>query len=251
MSIRLNTTFSNANLPLASSLATQIKGLASLKNWYQADAQSVVFDGAIANAVTSFADLKGSADTLAQATAANKAILTPGKFGNYAGVVFDGVAMEYAYGGTFARTTDFSIALVFAPASAASGTQVLWSSFTSVSQRTIVDYLNNQLTFGHGAAQVVASGLTYGAGHVAILSATTSGATLKLRLDGGATLVATGGDNNAGTNPISIGSLYTSSSSLQFKGALADVLHFNADIIGSGDYAIVEKYVKGVYGIGA
>ncbi|HAJ4166570.1 TPA: hypothetical protein R3V07_004943, partial [Escherichia coli] len=77
--------FNNTALPAGESLASALIADSGVKNWFQADANSVTLSG---NDIVSFNDRKGTASKLTRADAAKGATLVSNAFGQYSGARF-------------------------------------------------------------------------------------------------------------------------------------------------------------------
>lgn len=249
MSIQISAPFSNPNLPLATPLSQQIKGIAGYLAWFEADAKATIMDGTTPSLITTFKDLAGGATTFSQATSAKKATLASGKFGAYSGAVFDGANDLYAYSAALTLTSAFTWVVIFNPNAV---TSYLLSSFTSASQRSLLTFNSGAaMSFNHGAGALSLGIPAAGAPHIAIVSSNTT--QLKGMLDGvAATPITT--DNNAGTNGLALGSLYPATANGLFSGAVADVMLFSADLLDPSrvaDLTKIRQFATNVYGLTA
>ncbi|HFO3013306.1 TPA: hypothetical protein ACHJHX_005144, partial [Klebsiella pneumoniae] len=83
--------FKNNALQAGESLASALIADSGVKNWFQADANSVTLSG---NDIASFNDRKGTASKLTRADAANGATLVSNAFGPYSGARFNAVESD-------------------------------------------------------------------------------------------------------------------------------------------------------------
>ncbi|HCO3366986.1 TPA: hypothetical protein N7908_003888 [Escherichia coli] len=140
--------FNNTALPAGESLASALIADSGVKNWFQADANSVTLSG---NDIVSFNDRKGTASKLTRADAAKGATLVSNAFGQYSGARFNAAESDRSLfsGDVLDLTQPFSWSGV-ATLRALAASSNLCGTFTSSSVRAI---LNVSLTTNAGKLQ--------------------------------------------------------------------------------------------------
>ncbi|HHC1581686.1 TPA: hypothetical protein ACN7VY_000687 [Klebsiella pneumoniae] len=129
--------FNNTALPAGESLASALIADSGVKNWFQADANSVTLSG---NDIVSFNDRKGTASKLTRADAAKGATLVSNAFGQYSGARFNAAESDRSLfsGDVLDLTQPFSWSGV-ATLRALTATSNLCGTFTSSSVRAILN----------------------------------------------------------------------------------------------------------------
>ncbi|MCQ8497478.1 hypothetical protein JEK36_25395 [Klebsiella pneumoniae] len=149
--------FNNTALPAGESLASALIADSGVKNWFQADANSVTLSG---NDIVSFNDRKGTASKLTRADAANGATLVSNAFGQYSGVRFNASESDRSLfsGDVLDLTQPFSWSGV-ATLRALAASSNLCGTFTSSSVRAILNVSPTtnagKLQFLYGSATCV------------------------------------------------------------------------------------------------
>jgi hypothetical protein len=149
--------FNNTALPAGESLASALIADSGVKNWFQADANSVTLSG---NDIVSFNDRKGTASKLTRADAANGATLVSNAFGQYSGARFNASESDRSLfsGDVLDLTQPFSWSGV-ATLRALAASSNLCGTFTSSSVRAILNVSPTtnagKLQFLYGSAKCV------------------------------------------------------------------------------------------------
>ncbi|EPJ9092845.1 hypothetical protein MXA37_004146, partial [Escherichia coli] len=149
--------FNNTALPAGESLASALIADSGVKNWFQADANSVTLSG---NDIVSFNDRKGTASKLTRADAAKGATLVSNAFGQYSGARFNAAESDLSLfsGDVLDLTQPFSWSGV-ATLRALAATSNLCGTFTSSSVRAILNVSPTtnagKLQFLYGSAKCV------------------------------------------------------------------------------------------------
>ncbi|EGO3535956.1 TPA: hypothetical protein OT283_000847 [Escherichia coli] len=150
--------FKNNALPAGESLASALIADSGVKNWFQADANSVTLSG---NDIASFNDRKGTASKLTRAGTANGATLVSNAFGPYSGARFNAVESDRSLfnGDALDLTEPFSWSGIATLRSLAASSN-LCGTFTSSSVRAILNVSVSggnagKLTFQVGTATCV------------------------------------------------------------------------------------------------
>ncbi|MGK1676423.1 hypothetical protein ACRE97_24030 [Klebsiella pneumoniae] len=149
--------FKNNALPAGESLASALIADSGVKNWFQADANSVTLSG---NDIVSFNDRKGTASKLTRADAANGATLVSNAFGQYSGARFNASESDRSLfsGDVLDLTQPFSWSGV-ATLRALAASSNLCGTFTSSSVRAILNVSPTtnagKLQFLYGSATCV------------------------------------------------------------------------------------------------
>ncbi|HBY9734311.1 Uncharacterised protein [Klebsiella pneumoniae] len=149
--------FKNNALPAGESLASALIADSGIKNWFQADANSVTLSG---NDIASFNDRKGTASKLTRADAANGATLVSNAFGQYSGARFNASESDRSLfsGDVLDLTQPFSWSGV-ATLRALAASSNLCGTFTSSSVRAILNVSPTtnagKLKFLYGSATCV------------------------------------------------------------------------------------------------
>ncbi|HIF4856894.1 TPA: hypothetical protein ACX14C_000259 [Klebsiella pneumoniae] len=149
--------FNNTALPAGESLASALIADSGVKNWFQADANSVTLSG---NDIASFNDRKGTASKLTRADAANGATLVSNAFGQYSGARFNASESDRSLfsGDVLDLTQPFSWSGV-ATLRALAASSNLCGTFTSSSVRAILNVSPTtnagKLQFLYGSATCV------------------------------------------------------------------------------------------------
>ncbi|EIX9087179.1 hypothetical protein QIG86_02175 [Klebsiella pneumoniae] len=149
--------FNNTALPAGESLASALIADSGVKNWFQADANSVTLSG---NDIVSFNDRKGTASKLTRADAANGATLVSNAFGQYSGARFNASESDRSLfsGDVLDLTQPFSWSGV-ATLRALAASSNLCGTFTSSSVRAILNVSPTtnagKLQFLYGSATCV------------------------------------------------------------------------------------------------
>ena len=149
--------FKNNALPAGESLASALIADSGVKNWFQADANSVTLSG---NDIVSFNDRKGTASKLTRADAAKGATLVSNAFGQYSGARFNAAESDRSLfsGDVLDLTQPFSWSGV-ATLRALTATSNLCGTFTSSSVRAILNVSPTtnagKLQFLYGSATCV------------------------------------------------------------------------------------------------
>ncbi|STU29786.1 Uncharacterised protein [Klebsiella pneumoniae] len=149
--------FKNNALPAGESLASALIADAGVKNWFQADANSVTLSG---DDIASFNDRKGTASKLTRAGAANGATLVSNAFGPYSGARFNASESDRSLfsGDVLDLTQPFSWSGV-ATLRALAASSNLCGTFTSSSVRAILNVSPTtnagKLQFLYGSATCV------------------------------------------------------------------------------------------------
>ncbi|HBT5142975.1 TPA: hypothetical protein MB794_005250 [Klebsiella pneumoniae] len=149
--------FNNTALPAGESLASALIADSGVKNWFQADANSVTLSG---NDIVSFNDRKGTASKLTRADAAKGATLVSNAFGQYSGARFNAAESDRSLfsGDVLDLTQPFSWSGV-ATLRALTATSNLCGTFTSSSVRAILNVSPTtnagKLQFLYGSATCV------------------------------------------------------------------------------------------------
>lgn len=241
-------TFTNPNLPSAKSLRSQIKEIPNLFTWAQADPAYVDLAG---EEITKFKDVAGGLVSFDPTGTNTRADLLSNQIAGHSAARFygttsadDGASDQYAAtGGTLVSTAPYSYAVVFKAADAADAANLI-SRFTDTSNRSAI-YMTaglNKIRFLH-AATLTDAPITLNTWNYAIASY--DGSSIHFRVNGVAatSFAATG---TAGSGTLTLNARDTSGIQA-FDGDMSDVMVFSSDIIGSGDYAIVEQYIRQVY----
>ncbi|MDS6608160.1 hypothetical protein QYS24_20985 [Escherichia coli] len=149
--------FNNTALPAGESLASALIADSGVKNWFQADVNSVTLSG---NDIVSFNDRKGTASKLTRADAAKGATLVSNAFGQYSGARFNAAESDLSLfsGDVLDLTQPFSWSGV-ATLRALAATSNLCGTFTSSSVRAILNVSPTtnagKLQFLYGSAKCV------------------------------------------------------------------------------------------------
>lgn len=149
--------FNNTALPTGESLASALIADSGVKNWFQADANSVTLSG---SDIVSFDDRKGSASKLTRADAAKGATLVSNAFGSYSGARFNAAESDRSLfsGDVLDLTQPFSWSGV-ATLRALAASSNLCGTFTSSSVRAILNVSPTtnagKLQFLYGSATCV------------------------------------------------------------------------------------------------
>lgn len=149
--------FKNNALPAGESLASALIADSGVKNWFQADANSVTLSG---NDIASFNDRKGTASKLTRADAAKGATLVSNAFGPYSGARFNAAESDRSLfsGDVLDLTQPFSWSGV-ATLRALAASSNLCGTFTSSSVRAILNVSPTtnagKLQFLYGSATCV------------------------------------------------------------------------------------------------
>ncbi|HHB7795439.1 hypothetical protein ABJK98_10865 [Klebsiella pneumoniae] len=149
--------FKNNALPAGESLASALIADSGVKNWFQADANSVTLSG---NDIASFNDRKGTASKLTRADAAKGATLVSNAFGQYSGARFNAAESDRSLfsGDVLDLTQPFSWSGV-ATLRALAASSNLCGTFTSSSVRAILNVSPTtnagKLQFLYGSATCV------------------------------------------------------------------------------------------------
>ncbi|MET7261153.1 hypothetical protein ABZM39_07675 [Escherichia coli] len=149
--------FNNTALPAGESLASALIADSGVKNWFQADANSVTLSG---NDIVSFNDRKGTASKLTRADAAKGATLVSNAFGQYSGARFNAAESDRSLfsGDVLDLTQPFSWSGV-ATLRALAASSNLCGTFTSSSVRAILNVSPTtnagKLQFLYGSAKCV------------------------------------------------------------------------------------------------
>lgn len=149
--------FNNTALPTGESLASALIADSGVKNWFQADANSVTLSG---NDIVSFNDRKGTASKLTRADAAKGATLVSNAFGQYSGARFNAAESDRSLfsGDVLDLTQPFSWSGV-ATLRALAASSNLCGTFTSSSVRAILNVSPTtnagKLRFLYGSATCV------------------------------------------------------------------------------------------------
>ncbi|HHI0595833.1 TPA: hypothetical protein ACP4RI_003104 [Escherichia coli] len=149
--------FNNTALPAGESLASALIADSGVKNWFQADANSVTLSG---NDIVSFNDRKGTASKLTRADVAKGATLVSNAFGQYSGARFNAAESDLSLfsGDVLDLTQPFSWSGV-ATLRALAATSNLCGTFTSSSVRAILNVSPTtnagKLQFLYGSAKCV------------------------------------------------------------------------------------------------
>lgn len=149
--------FNNTALPAGESLASALIADSGVKNWFQADANSVTLSG---NDIVSFNDRKGTASKLTRADAAKGATLVSNAFGQYSGARFNAAESDLSLfsGDVLDLTQPFSWSGV-ATLRALAASSNLCGTFTSSSVRAILNVSPTtnagKLQFLYGSAKCV------------------------------------------------------------------------------------------------
>lgn len=149
--------FNNTALPTGESLASALIADSGVKNWFQADANSVTLSG---NDIVSFNDRKGTASKLTRADAAKGATLVSNAFGQYSGARFNAAESDRSLfsGDVLDLTQPFSWSGV-ATLRALAASSNLCGTFTSSSVRAILNVSPTtnagKLQFLYGSATCV------------------------------------------------------------------------------------------------
>ncbi|WP_411544454.1 hypothetical protein [Klebsiella pneumoniae] len=149
--------FNNTALPAGESLASALIADSGVKNWFQADANSVTLSG---NDIVSFNDRKGTASKLTRADAAKGATLVSNAFGQYSGARFNAAESDRSLfsGDVLDLTQPFSWSGV-ATLRALAASSNLCGTFTSSSVRAILNVSRTtnagKLQFLYGSATCV------------------------------------------------------------------------------------------------
>ncbi|HBR1689610.1 TPA: hypothetical protein L9M12_003504 [Klebsiella pneumoniae] len=149
--------FNNTALPAGESLASALIADSGVKNWFQADANSVTLSG---NDIVSFNDRKGTASKLTRADAAKGATLVSNAFGPYSGARFNAAESDRSLfsGDVLDLTQPFSWSGV-ATLRALAASSNLCGTFTSSSVRAILNVSPTtnagKLQFLYGSAKCV------------------------------------------------------------------------------------------------
>ncbi|EEU9292225.1 MULTISPECIES: hypothetical protein [Enterobacteriaceae] len=149
--------FNNTALPAGESLASALIADSGVKNWFQADANSVTLSG---NDIVSFNDRKGTASKLTRADAAKGATLVSNAFGQYSGARFNAAESDRSLfsGDVLDLTQPFSWSGV-ATLRALAASSNLCGTFTSSSVRAILNVSPTtnagKLQFLYGSATCV------------------------------------------------------------------------------------------------
>ncbi|HBS6094709.1 TPA: hypothetical protein MAL34_005151 [Klebsiella pneumoniae] len=149
--------FKNNALPAGESLASALIADSGVKNWFQADANSVTLSG---NDIVSFNDRKGTASKLTRADAAKGATLVSNAFGQYSGARFNAAESDRSLfsGDVLDLTQPFSWSGV-ATLRALAASSNLCGTFTSSSVRAILNVSPTtnagKLQFLYGSATCV------------------------------------------------------------------------------------------------
>ncbi|HFT4582518.1 TPA: hypothetical protein ACHV90_002007 [Klebsiella pneumoniae] len=149
--------FNNTALPAGESLASALIADSGVKNWFQADANSVKLSG---NDIVSFNDRKGTASKLTRADAAKGATLVSNAFGQYSGARFNAAESDRSLfsGDVLDLTQPFSWSGV-ATLRALAASSNLCGTFTSSSVRAILNVSPTtnagKLQFLYGSATCV------------------------------------------------------------------------------------------------
>ncbi|ENZ8715544.1 hypothetical protein ACHBI6_001925 [Klebsiella aerogenes] len=149
--------FNNTALPAGESLASALIADSGVKNWFQADANSVTLSG---NDIASFNDRKGTASKLTRADAAKGATLVSNAFGQYSGARFNAAESDRSLfsGDVLDLTQPFSWSGV-ATLRALAASSNLCGTFTSSSVRAILNVSPTtnagKLQFLYGSATCV------------------------------------------------------------------------------------------------
>ncbi|MEA4738352.1 hypothetical protein VBP95_26635 [Klebsiella pneumoniae] len=149
--------FNNTALPAGESLASALIADSGVKNWFQADANSVTLSG---NDIVSFNDRKGTASKLTRADAAKGATLVSNAFGQYSGARFNAAESDRSLfsGDVLDLTQPFSWSGVTTLRALAASSN-LCGTFTSSSVRAILNVSPTtnagKLQFLYGSATCV------------------------------------------------------------------------------------------------
>lgn len=241
--------FKNNALPSGESLASALIADAGVKNWFQADANSVTLSG---SDIASFNDRKGTASKLTRADAANGATLVSNAFGPYSGARFNAVESDRSLfnGNSLDLTQQFSWSGV-ATLRALAATSNLCGTFTSSLVRAILNVSVSggnagKLTFLMGTATCV--GPTLELNQPFAFACGYDGTNIFLRVNGNISSVAAAGSPSS--SAFALGALPGGS---QFwDGDVSDIVMCNVALNTSAGASLLSKlaaFYKDVYGL--
>ncbi|STU22850.1 Uncharacterised protein [Klebsiella pneumoniae] len=240
--------FNNTALPAGESLASALIADSGVKNWFQADANSVTLSG---NDIASFNDRKGTASKLTRADAANGATLVSNAFGPYSGARFNAVESDRSLfsGDVLDLTQPFSWSGV-ATLRALAASSNLCGTFTSSSVRAILNVSPTtnagKLQFLYGSATCVGPTLELNTPFAFVCGY--DGTNIFLRVNGTTASVAAAGSPS--TSVFALGALPGGS---QFwDGDVSDIFMCNVALNASAGASLLTKltaFYKDVYGL--
>lgn len=243
MTLTINTTFENNALPLDQSFKTRILALPGLQHWFQVDASAATLSD---SKVSQLSDKAGTAAYLQQGTDAERGVFTNSLFGNYPGIVFDGVDDEYlAVDAAIDTNNDFTWAAIFRANVDGTSRQLL-SNYQAANDGTWIGVNpDNNVRVRHGSGELTAD---YADAAMGVVVAGVSGGLLKMRLNGGATQsIAT--DNNGSAATLRVGRL-NSGGAQPFAGSFSDVFLFDGDLFSDiTQVNLIENFAARAYGV--
>jgi hypothetical protein len=254
MSLRLNTHFGNAALPVLTPLGEQIKADARVAFWWQADTAyaTIAAGGGISALVP-----KDGAGNFVQGTLANQPALAANKLNGYPAAVFDGTDDRLVFSTTTGTMPDFALphSIVFIGQADATptGSQQIFARFSAAAVQTALSVLSAEDTarFQHGTGTVTAP-YTRGAPGLIIADALTASGATTIGLEVNGTPSARVASNNAvGGAALVMGAL-NSGGSQPLKGFASDIIVCNVSVQDAAHAdlrAMLRKYASKVYGI--
>lgn len=244
--IVLDTTFDNPSLPIALTYGEQIKALSSLTDWFQSDRRSVTL---ASGKIASWADIKGGARKLEQATSSRRSTLTDAAVAGYSAADFNAVlASKYTLsGGVFDFNAPHSFAIVTKPATPA-GPATLIGGFTSTSDKEVVITALGSSAFSY-VRGTESLQLPFVAGEWGLLIVSWDGSKLRGEYNG----VRDNDEASASVvtdHELLVGAPAPASSQC-YLGQIADVLFFDTDVLAAepDSAQLLRDYARYVYGV--
>lgn len=242
-------TFTDTSLPVDSDLRTFLAAKSELHSWFQAD---IDYATVASGAVSSLKTLKpASAIALAQATAANRGVLSAkAAIGGYDALDFDGSNDRYDLATAPDFSNPFSVVMLAQVTSLAASNN-LFGRFTGPAQQTTIQSGTFGLLYYQGGASgTIANAANFAAGVPHLIIAGASGGVARAKADNLApvTFAAAGAASSAA---IAIGAL-SSGGAAPLGGWVSDVMIFAADLLAAGNETLlanVRAYFAGTYGL--
>lgn len=246
--IVLNTTFSDATMPVGTSLAAAVIAISDLTHWFQADADHVT---AVSGDISVWADRKGSGKTLGQTTAAKRATLTANAIAGYSAASFSTTSSaQYLLSGAVLPWTGphTIVACAKLPSVTTANNMLLGANSTN---SWFLGRVGSGIFRFRCGGNAEVSGVAEGEWNLFVASYDGT-ATVKLGVNGGSPAIG------AASDPTVIGSTVVSGISEggggYWNGLISDVMVFDGDLHASSrevDLAKVISYFRGAYGVGA
>lgn len=250
--IKINTTFTNADLPVYGAVAPLIEALANLKAWFQADSDYVTLN---ASKIQTWRSRGGKSPTLTQSTDNNRSTLTADQLNGYSAAVFTASPFNVhsLTSGAISLLQPFSLIMVVNPTQDGAAEHCLFGSFTDSTHKlyaSITTGSPNQITLNANGTNTQAIPITFGSPFVLIISYDQT----KFRASV-AGIRATDLTFSAGIGTaMPVFGAFSTGGTFPYQGMMSDIILLQEDVFASAnaaDLLLIQQYMAGAYGLAA